>query len=514
MNLGKTLRESLSIKEGSDRSNYISELRDLGCNYNFDKYSDQQLYCIWKKAKAKKEKDFDALEAESSEEIKTCPKCGSPLNDGGTCPKCDDGEEDESLDEAKESASTASTGANTTEIGMKDLEEFRQGRSFLVIDEFKNHAFITPKYFRAQKRNYFSVAAAKGLVRDWQLLLDDKYSNWDTRFFVYDASTKNLKEDKIEHLDISNNKDPNFNRKIKDLSFPVDVIPNNMGINLSSVKNVNITKQNDGQIKNVDINFISDKTKANAVKSILNCGLFSFTKNNKGQPENNTKKLIVKGTKEELEKKKKELERSNPKLFYKVDLLKKDKVEYRESLDLTEKIEKHDALNPALWDGEELKPEVKGKFLKIVKAFKDCLKEDGVELKDKDVVIIGSNASYNYTDQSDIDLHIIADTKDKKDTLNLLPIIFNSYKSRFNDKHDINIKGHEVEVYVEPNDINAKSNGIYSLNTGWIKKPVKEDIPDMDEKAFDKLFTEWEDKYFDLLSKVGEDNSNNGQCKR
>lgn len=99
MNLGKILRESLTIKEGSDRSNYISELRDLGCNYNFDKYSDQQLYCIWKKAKAKAEKEQAELRAEGPKEIRVCPNCGGPLNDGGTCPKCDDGEEDESLKE-------------------------------------------------------------------------------------------------------------------------------------------------------------------------------------------------------------------------------------------------------------------------------------------------------------------------------------------------------------------------------------------------------------------------------
>lgn len=26
----------------------------------------------------------------------------------------------------------------------------------------------------------------------------------------------------------------------------------------------------------------------------------------------------------------------------------------------------------------------------------------------------------------------------------------------------------------------ANSNGIYSLNTGWVKKPVKDDIPEVD----------------------------------
>lgn len=50
----------------------------------------------------------------------------------------------------------------------------------------------------------------------------------------------------------------------------------------------------------------------------------------------------------------------------------------------------------------------------------------------------------------------------------------------------------------------VKSNGIYSVMTGkWIKEPVQADIPDLDKEAFDKVFNEWEDKYFELLKKIG-----------
>lgn len=50
----------------------------------------------------------------------------------------------------------------------------------------------------------------------------------------------------------------------------------------------------------------------------------------------------------------------------------------------------------------------------------------------------------------------------------------------------------------------VKSNGIYSVMTGkWIKEPVQADIPDLDKDAFDKVFNEWEDKYFELLTKIG-----------
>ena len=48
---------------------------------------------------------------------------------------------------------------------------------------------------------------------------------------------------------------------------------------------------------------------------------------------------------------------------------------------------------------------------------------------------------------------------------------------------------------------NIKSNGIYSLNTGWVKHPVQQDIPDIDMEEFEKDFKVWEDRYFDLLDK-------------
>ena len=47
-----------------------------------------------------------------------------------------------------------------------------------------------------------------------------------------------------------------------------------------------------------------------------------------------------------------------------------------------------------------------------------------------------------------------------------------------------------------------KSNGIYSLNTGWVKHPVQQDIPNIDMDEFEKEFKVWEDKYFDLLNKL------------
>lgn len=121
--------------------------------------------------------------------------------------------------------------------------------------------------------------------------------------------------------------------------------------------------------------------------------------------------------------------------------------EFKESL--TE--DKNETLNKDIWDdNNELRPEVKEKLELIINKFKDALKEDNVDLDIQDVEIVGSNANYNYTDKSDIDLHIIADLSIYKDKEDLAEIIYNAYRRIFNDKFDPMIRGHEVELYVEP----------------------------------------------------------------
>ena len=117
---------------------------------------------------------------------------------------------------------------------------------------------------------------------------------------------------------------------------------------------------------------------------------------------------------------------------------------------LEEDIEKHDTLNPLLFDeNDELKPEIKEAIEKIVNQFVEDLKVDGVKIDVKDVILVGSNVSYNYTKDSDLDIHIIVD----KDTLDCDPelytLLYGVYRSLFNKNYDITIKGIPVEIYVE-----------------------------------------------------------------
>lgn len=182
-------------------------------------------------------------------------------------------------------------------------------------------------------------------------------------------------------------------------------------------------------------------------------------------------------------------------------MLEQEGIDFNDD-NLDEDIEKHNELNPKLFDGTELKPEVKETINKIVDAFIEEFRLSDIDFKLKDIVLIGSNVSYNYTDDSDLDVHIIADSSNLKGCKDLYSSLYDAYRHIFNKNFDITINGVPVEIFVELGNIQGRSNGVYSLNIGWIKEPELIDIPDLDEEAFDELFKEWEDKYFKLLDRA------------
>ena len=140
----------------------------------------------------------------------------------------------------------------------------------------------------------------------------------------------------------------------------------------------------------------------------------------------------------------------------------------------------HEELNPKLFNGLELKPEVKEKLNEIAEAFKEYLDipEDAI----LDERITGSSASYNYTEYSDLDLHLIIDYEKVHEDCPLVEGYLWSYKSQFNANHDISIYGIPVEVYAEDSKQEAISNGVYSLmEDRWLKEPKKIPPTDNDE---------------------------------
>jgi predicted nucleotidyltransferase len=131
----------------------------------------------------------------------------------------------------------------------------------------------------------------------------------------------------------------------------------------------------------------------------------------------------------------------------------------------------HKKLNPLIWKDKKLNTQVKEKLLKIAHDFYVFL---DIAVPILDITLTGSLANFNYTSESDIDLHIIIDYSDVDSNIELVELYMRAKKTVWNDKHDIRIKGHEVELYAQNNSEDHHSTGVFSiLNNEWINSPEK-----------------------------------------
>lgn len=147
-----------------------------------------------------------------------------------------------------------------------------------------------------------------------------------------------------------------------------------------------------------------------------------------------------------------------------------------------------DELNPVLWSDNKLRPEIKEKIIELVNEFNSTL---DIPLTILDINIVGSNASYNYTDKSDVDVHIITNFEEYGYPKEFIEAAMNSFKTNFNNKYDITYGGYNVEIYVEDVKSSPQSNGIYSvLRDEWIKEPIKLQPVDIDLEPEYSLFVD------------------------
>jgi hypothetical protein len=129
-------------------------------------------------------------------------------------------------------------------------------------------------------------------------------------------------------------------------------------------------------------------------------------------------------------------------------------------------------LQPKIWDDEEnVRRGVKGALMHIVDEFMEGL---GMDIDVKDVIITGSIANYNWSKFSDIDLHLLVDFADVNENEEMVKKFFDAVRSNWNKLHDIRVKGHEVEIYVQDEHEPHVSTGVYSLTDDrWLVKPKK-----------------------------------------
>ena len=137
-----------------------------------------------------------------------------------------------------------------------------------------------------------------------------------------------------------------------------------------------------------------------------------------------------------------------------------------------ESFDSHDRLEPRIWASEdEMKPTIRQKLLKIAQDFIDGLP---VEVDIRDITLTGSLANYNWSNYSDVDLHIIVDFLSVDENRALVKAFFDNARMRWNDRHDITAKGHDGEIYVEDSREQHVSSGAYSLlNDDWLRRPKR-----------------------------------------
>lgn len=164
----------------------------------------------------------------------------------------------------------------------------------------------------------------------------------------------------------------------------------------------------------------------------------------------------------------------------------------------------HTELNPSLWDGEEIRPQVQAALLRIAKEFYKFLE---VNVPVVDIVISGSQANYNYSPHSDLDLHLVIpfNTIQCDEPIDAL---FDTKRKLWKEQHNIDVYGIPVELYVEDEEKPAISSSYSLLHNKWVDHP---DTPKID---YNKDLVERKVRVWARLISIAVKSKKVKQCKR
>lgn len=149
----------------------------------------------------------------------------------------------------------------------------------------------------------------------------------------------------------------------------------------------------------------------------------------------------------------------------------------------------NETLNPELWDinSNKLKPEIREKLLQIAQEF---YAETELKAPIEDIYILGSAANYNWNPGSDIDLHVVVQLKLINSDEVLAKQLADQLKMNWNQNHNVIIKTHRVELYIQDVNHQSRALAIYSvLNDRWVKVPQKLNLQ-LDKEAIQRKYTD------------------------
>jgi len=167
---------------------------------------------------------------------------------------------------------------------------------------------------------------------------------------------------------------------------------------------------------------------------------------------------------------------------------------------------KRDQLAP-IWNEEgELNPRIRLKLLDIADDFWEFVNLKWV--KPNGIILTGSICNFNWSQYSDIDLHLIVDFDEIDEKTEFVRDYLDAKKNEWNNEHEgLKILDYPVELYVQNLGEMPQSGGIYDLEENdWIKKPNSDDIKSIGLNKFPikdkaaKIMTIIDDMYDALKS--------------
>ena len=194
-----------------------------------------------------------------------------------------------------------------------------------------------------------------------------------------------------------------------------------------------------------------------------------------------------------------------------------DIIENDPAMDI-ESLQLQKTLNPVIWESEHsIKQEIADRLYEIAKAFMQDLNIEAVRIHN--VTFTGSLANFNWSNYSDIDLHIIISFPDIDENMDLVREYMSIAAREWNNKHKITIKGYEVEIYVQDVSEPHYSTGIYSIkNSRWVRKPSKMDVKvdqrNVEKKTsalmsdVDEVYELFSNKYYEKALKLADNLKN------
>lgn len=136
----------------------------------------------------------------------------------------------------------------------------------------------------------------------------------------------------------------------------------------------------------------------------------------------------------------------------------------------------HDRLNPKIWNDNKLKPDVDSKLTEIAYRWAEFANIPKAAIKD--IILVGGNANFNYTEFSDLDLHLVVDKSEIANCPDILDDYLMGKKQLWSLTHQISIYGQPVELYAQDKDAPLPlGQGSYSITHDvWIVEPKRQEV--------------------------------------